>query len=116
MNQKGKCKSDIVNSPMLKAMKLDKQLKVLLRENDINVAQLARKAGVSSKTIYNWLEGQSPRDIDAVKRVADHFRISLDFLCYGIGEAKSGSQFEQHLDEVRAGLYEVILRRPRGKE
>jgi transcriptional regulator with XRE-family HTH domain len=96
-------------------MKLDKQLKSLIRESDITVAQLARATHVSPKTIYNWLAGQKPRDLDAVKRVAEHFKISIEKLCYGIEvqiSAKAG-ELEKHLDEVNAGIFEVVLRRVR---
>jgi transcriptional regulator with XRE-family HTH domain len=115
VNPKGNSRSVDQASPIIRTMKLDKQLKTLLRENDITVAQLARKAGVSAKTIYNWLEGQNPRDIGAVKKVADHFKVTLDFICYGTEPIKTTSSFEQHLDEIHAGTYEVILRRPKTK-
>lgn len=98
------------SSPIILTMQLAKQLKALLRENDITVAQLARKAGVSAKTIYNWLAGQHPKDIGAVKKVADQFDVTLDFLCYGI-ESSAKSEIERHFDEINAGVFEVVLRR-----
>ena len=113
MKSEGNGASKPVKPPIHLEMKLDKQLKALLRENDINVAQLARKAGVSSKTIYNWLEGQMPRDIGAVKKVADHFGVTLDFLCYEIATQKPSSEIERHIDEINAGVFEVVLRRSR---
>ena len=94
-------------------MQLAKQLKSLLRSNDITVAQLARIVGVSSKTIYNWLAGQPPKDIGAVKKVADHFGVTLDFICYGIELPQTKTEIERHLDEVNAGVFEVVLRRVR---
>lgn len=102
-------------SRIMEEMKLDKQLKDLLRQSDMNVAQLARASRVSAKTIYNWLAGQKPKDLDSVKRVADHFNISIDQLCYGnvSGSPISGREFEHHLDEVNAGIFEVVLRRVR---
>lgn len=116
MNSQGNSGSTVSDSTMLIEMKLDKQLKTLLRERDITVAQLARKAGVSPKTIYNWLERQRPRDIDAVKKVADHFNVTLDFLFYGTPPPMPSNEFERHLEEVNAGLFEVVLRRPKAKE
>ena len=97
--------------PICKLMRLSKQLKALLHEQDITVAQVARKAGVSAKTIYNWLGGQSPKDIEAVKKVADHLNVSLDYLCYGISKTEKPSHIEQHLDKINAGIFEVVLRR-----
>ena len=54
----------------IRVMKLDTQLKQFIKKADITVAQLARASGVSAKTIYNWLEGQAPRNIQQVKKVA----------------------------------------------
>lgn len=98
------------SSPIILTMLLAKQLKVLLRANDMTVAQLARKTNVSAKTIYNWLAGQGPKDIGAVKKVADHFGVTLDFLCYGI-EPPNKTEIERHFDEINTGIFEVVLRR-----
>lgn len=97
--------------PIMASMQLDKQLKLLLKQKDVTVAQLARKVGVSSKTIYNWLSGQHPKDIEAVKKVADHFKVSLDFICYGESPAARNTQIEKFEDEINAGVFEVVLRR-----
>lgn len=101
-------------SPIIESMKLDKQLKALLRESDTTVAQLARASGVSAKTLYNWLAGQKPRDLDAVKKIADYFKVSIERLCYGAEpQPPKASPFEKHMDEINAGIFEVVLRRPR---
>lgn len=115
MNAEGKDERTEEQSPISEEMKLDKQLKALIRESDITVAQLARAAGVSAKTIYNWLGGQKPRDLDAVRKVAEHFKVSIEVLCYGAEAmpADKGGEFEQHLDEINAGIFEVVLRRRR---
>ena len=113
MNFKRNGKSPGLTSPNHSVMKLDKQLKTLLRQSDTTVAQLARATGVSPKTVYNWLEGQKPRDIDAVKRVADHFKVTVDYLCFSTPQPTSpGNEIERHLDEIHAGTFEVVLRRP----
>jgi transcriptional regulator with XRE-family HTH domain len=92
-------------------MKIDKQLRDLIKKSDLTVAQLSRTSGVSAKTIYNWLEGQKPRNFDQVKKVADYFEVSLDFICYGIKGSSDKNSFEDFKDEINAGLFEVILRK-----
>lgn len=76
------------------------------------MAQLARKAGVPKTTLAEWMISGNPRDLNKVKLVADALGLTVDQLCFGDGLA--GTQpLEQHLDEIRAGLFEVVLRRPK---
>ncbi|MDA9189511.1 helix-turn-helix domain-containing protein [bacterium] len=92
-------------------MEISKQLEQLLRLKGMNISQLAREVGVSSKTLHNWTTGQKPRDIDQVKRVADFFRVSIDELCFGLQANTSKDSFENHRDEIDAGVYRVILQK-----
>lgn len=91
-------------------MILAKQLKDLLKKNDVTVAQLARATQLSSKTIYQWLNGQKPRDLTQLKKVSDYFSVSIDFLAFGI-QAKSKNDLSDFKDEINAGVFEVILRK-----
>jgi transcriptional regulator with XRE-family HTH domain len=91
-------------------MKLPTQLKELIHRNDTTVAQVARATKISSKTIYQWINGQKPRDLDQVKKVADHFEVTIDFLAFGIETTKSNPIAELK-DEINAGFFEVILRK-----
>ena len=97
----------------LRAMILHKQLKSLITKNDTTVAQLARATKISSKTIYQWLHGQKPRDLNQVRRVADHFSVTIDYLAFGIVNNKTKSEFSDYADEINAGVFEVILRKKR---
>lgn len=97
-------------SSELTRMILAKQLKDLLKQKDTTIAQLARATHISSKTLYQWLNGQKPRDLNQVKKVANYFDVSLDYLAFGeISESKVG--FEDYKEEINAGHFEVILRR-----
>ncbi|MBX9766972.1 MAG: helix-turn-helix transcriptional regulator [Bdellovibrionales bacterium] len=94
-------------------LRLKDLLRSALKNNGIGVSALARETGISRKTLENWLEGQKPQNIEQVKTVADFFSISVDELCFGLSvrapEAKT--EFEQHQDEINAGVFEVVLRR-----
>lgn len=94
------------------SMILDKQLKALLQKNDITVAQLARSTKISAKTLYQWINGQNPRDLKQVRKVADYFNVTIDFLAFGI-EVKNKTEFSDFKDEINAGIFEVVLRRPK---
>ena len=58
-----------------------------------------------------WLEGQKPKDIGAVKRVADYLQVSVDHLCFGMDLLPTATEIERHMNEINAGVFEVILRR-----
>lgn len=93
-------------------MNLSKNLKRILSERDLTVAQLSRKARVPRTTISEWMTGGNPRDLRKVKFVADALNLTVDQLCFGDGTAGTES-IENHLEEIKAGLFEVVLRRPK---
>lgn len=91
-------------------MKFKEQLLLLLDRHDMTSAQLSRKAQVPTQTISNWLSGRKPKDFEQVKRVADVFGVTLDFILYGI---EPPNPIITELDEILAGTFEVVLRRPK---
>ena len=93
-------------------MKLAIQLKKLHQANGTTVAHLSKVTKVSNQTIFNWQAGSKPRDLDQVKKIADHFKVSLDYLVYGIEpEVRQNSPLNDFDSEINAGIYEVVLRR-----
>lgn len=90
-------------------MKIGRQLKDLLNKHDLKVAQLARATGIPRQTLDNWILGQDPRNLKQVKIIADHFKVSIEFLCFGEQpKERSLVEFEH---EINAGVFEVVLRR-----
>lgn len=92
-------------------MKLHMQLKNLLKKNDITVAQLSRATSVSNKTIYGWLDGLPPRNIKALKKVADHLDVSLDFLLFDDYKHNKEINLDDLKETLSIGHFEVILRK-----
>lgn len=94
-------------------MDLSTNLKKLLRERGVSVAQLSRAVNVSPQTLSNWANSQKPADITQVKRVADYFKISIDSLCFGASPEpfKTRNAIKDYDDEISAGIYEVVLRK-----
>ena len=90
-------------------MILDKQIKRLLVKRGITFARLGRETGISPKTIYQWTNGQKPRNIEQVKKVANYFEVSMDQLVFG--EVRHQPGMHEILPDINAGVYEVILRR-----
>lgn len=96
------------------SIKIKTILKQLLNEHDMTAAQLARATKVPPQTINNWLSGLEPRNLSHIKSVADYFKVSVDYLVYGVIEKqKVKSRLEEYEDEINAGTFEVVLRRVR---
>ena len=87
-------------------MSIAKQLKSLLKEREISVGVLAKKTGISSKTLYHYLEGRTPRNMEHVKAICTHFGVSADYLLFGY-ELTS----RERSDIFLFGRYEVFMRR-----
>ena len=99
----------IINPKSSLVMELRRVLKRLMTEHDVTVAQLSRATKVPVQTLHNWVGGQPPRDVRQVKKVADHFEVSLDFLLFGAERKRE--IFKEFQYEINAGIFEVILRR-----
>ena len=96
-------------------MILADQLKFLIRKKGLTVIGLSKGTGVPAKTLYSWLQKQSPRNLDQLRAISDFFDVSLEYLLFG-ENAKKKTAFDEFKDEINAGTYEVILRKtiPRG--
>lgn len=98
---------------------LPKILRARLKQAGIGVPTLAKRSKIPRQTISNWLAGQKPKNIEHVKAVADYFSMTVDELCFGVeaglpgarARARSATKLEEHLDDIRAGVFEVVLRR-----
>ncbi len=86
-------------------------LKRILKDNDLTVAQLSRATKVPAQTINNWLTGLEPRNMTQVKVVAQFFKISLDEIAYGEIKKSYDNKLDEYADEIYAGVFEVVLRR-----
>lgn len=64
-------------------LKFGQQLRFLMRKHDITVAVLSRKTGISSKTIYQWLNGQQPRKVDRILLIANVLNVRIENLLFG---------------------------------
>lgn len=97
------------------AMILKDILRRKLKEAGVGAPTLAKKTGISRQTIANWLEGQKPQNLEQVKKVADHFGMTIDELCFGpsLRSQPLNDEIEKHRDEINAGIFEVVLRRVR---
>lgn len=91
-------------------MSLGKNLRRILNEQRLSVAQLSQKTDIPIKTIYHWLSGQQPRKIEHLFRLCETLNLTIEEL-YDRPKPPSRSLPPDQLEEgIRAGVYEVILR------
>lgn len=103
---------DLAESIDIMTIKFKIILKKLLQEHDLTAAQLARACKIPPQTINNWLAGQEPRSLIQIRKVADYFEISVDYLVYGQEKIKK-ELISEYNDEINTGVFEVVLRRIR---
>lgn len=74
-------------------------IKVLAKKRDISIKNLSQQLGFGESTIYKW-KNQTP-NLDHLKKVADYFDVSVDYL---LGRSDNTSSFENNestdLDEL----------------
>lgn len=59
---------------------IGKNISALRSEKQITQQQLAEQLNYSDKTVSKWERGESLPDITVLKRIADYFEVSLDYL------------------------------------
>ena len=93
-------------------IKIQSILKKLLHDRDMTVAQLSRATKVPQQTLSNWIQGQEPRNLVHIKTVADYFKITVDYLVYGVDQTlRQTNPINELSDEINAGVFEVVLKR-----
>lgn len=90
-------------------------LKTLIRQKASSVNELAREINVSPKTINDWLTGRTPRDLDAIRRCAQFFDVSVHHLLFGIEDKKNLIEDLLERTEIHTGLYEISIRKVSSK-
>lgn len=91
-------------------------LRRLMEERRIRLSHLAHEVSVPKSTIHSWMYGGQPRDLVALKKVADYFSLSVDAICFGdlnlkLEETQSVALDLQTKAELNIGSFDVILLR-----
>ncbi|MBX2986400.1 MAG: helix-turn-helix transcriptional regulator [Bdellovibrionaceae bacterium] len=94
-------------------MNMGKNLKRLLAERGMSVVLLSKRAQVPAKTIYHWMGGQRPRNVEQIYRICQILGVSIEEL-FGLAPLtqSQGNLAGKNLLGVdyHAGVFEVILR------
>lgn len=79
---------------------LGKNLRILLKKNNISVAVLCRTLRLSAKTIYAYTYGVKPSRIENIQRIADYFQVSLTDLLFRNLEMTGSVLIEKKIENV----------------
>ena len=79
----------------------------LLKQHQTSVYRVAKATGISATTFTDWKNGRSAPKADKLKRIADYFQVSLEYML-GVGTASvpSVGRTEKRIPiigEIRAG-------------
>lgn len=96
-------------------MNLRQQLRRYLEYRDLTLPEVSRRSGVSRHTLFDWTQGQKPRDVAQIKKVSAVLGTTVDHLCFGDGidsEERRVTELDALLGEGWVGgLFEIRLRR-----
>ncbi len=87
-------------------------LRRLMDERRIRLSHLSHETEIPKSTVHDWMYGGNPRDVLALKRIADYFSVSIDEICFGSSASKPQqikSEISQIKEEFNIGSFDVIL-------
>ncbi len=78
----------------------------LLQKYGVSSYEVAKKTGVTQTAISNWKSGRSTPKVETMKKIADYFGVTVDYLMTG-----SGIDIQQNImtDEEKR-IYEYAKR------
>jgi transcriptional regulator with XRE-family HTH domain len=50
----------------------------------VNDATVSKATGIQKSTFSDWKHGRSAPKVEKLKKIADYFNVSLDYLMYGV--------------------------------
>lgn len=68
---------------VMESIQIGNTLRKLMEKADVDLKTLAEEVAVPYSTLHTWLQNGTPGDIMKLKRVADYFGVSLNYLVYG---------------------------------
>lgn len=58
----------------------------LLKDKNITAYRVSKATGIATSTLTNWKNGVYTPKVDKLKKIADYFGVSLEYLVTGKGE------------------------------
>jgi transcriptional regulator with XRE-family HTH domain len=81
-------------------MMIGERIKSLREERKITQQELARYLGVSQKTISNYENGERSPDPDTLRKIADYFDVTVDYLLGRSNHRKLTRRDERDIEKI----------------
>ncbi len=59
------------------------RIRELMEQSGINAKQLTTELGISNSSFTDWKKGKGHPSLETVKKIADYFNVSIDYLVNG---------------------------------
>lgn len=84
-------------------LKFNEKLRLLIDENNLTQKQVAKDLNIAPSTMGGYVQGISEPDFETLKRLADYFNVSSDYLL-GVHSDKTQINNEEELLRVFRGM------------
>ena len=84
-------------------MKFNEKLRLLIEEKNITQKKLANDLNIAPSTMGGYVQGISEPDFETLKRLAEYFMVSTDYLL-NVPEMKIKNRLEDELLRVFRGM------------
>lgn len=85
----------------------------LLQEHGMSVYQFSKATGIAQSTLSDWKRGKSRPRNDKLKKIADYFGVSVDYLLGRVEQTKNEpatTQSDSELDDLDKLLMDFVHR------
>lgn len=84
-----------------------------MKRGDLSIVEISSKTFIPKQTLHNWLSGANPKNINQIRKLATYFKTTVDELCFGdVSQINliNETALDTYEEEIKAGVFEVILR------
>lgn len=76
----------------------------LLKERGVTAYQVSKATGISTGSLSDWKKGRSKPKPDKLKKIADYFGVTVDYLCGG-NKSDPATNGEVTDDDIKFALF-----------
>jgi transcriptional regulator with XRE-family HTH domain len=83
-----------------KNFQMGERIRECRKRKNMSQSELAEEIGVSDNTISNMDTGNNKVKLENIEKVANFFKVSLDYLVKGVGQAPSDDDFHNRYNKL----------------
>ena len=77
----------------------------LLMERGVTAYKVAKATGISTGSMTDWKKGRSAPKVDKLKKIADYFGVSVDYLLGNEPKEKTPAEADVTFDDFTYAMY-----------